>query len=54
MLAVLASVALVVGGLSFANAVATNDNAALQDTKTPVVEIQAIETADSASNRTGR
>lgn len=53
MLAVLASVALVVGGFSFANAVATSDNTALKDSQSPVVEVQAIETADPTSNRAG-
>ncbi len=54
MLAVLASVALVVGGLTFANAVSTPNDAALKGSKEPVVQVQSIESSDVRSESTAR
>jgi hypothetical protein len=48
MLAILAAVALVVGGVSAATVVAS-DHAAAQDSKHPVVQVQAVQPTDSKS-----
>ncbi len=45
MLGVLAAIALVVGGVQTAVVLSNGDSAAEQD-RTPVVEVQAVQTAD--------
>jgi hypothetical protein len=49
MLAVLAAVALVVGGISTATVVASDD-AAVQGSKAPVVEVQTIQPNETKSD----
>ncbi|MGA7982806.1 MAG: hypothetical protein WCA32_21615 [Chromatiaceae bacterium] len=51
MLAVLAAVALVIGGVSAATVTASDDHAALQGSKEPVVEVQAIQPSDTKSDQ---
>ena len=49
-LGVLASVALLVGGVQTTMVLAENDRLAAEDSKSPVVEIQAIQTDTSRSH----
>jgi hypothetical protein len=48
MLAILAAVALVVGGVSAATVV-TSDHAAVQDSRHPVVQVQSVQPTDTKS-----
>lgn len=49
-LGVLASVALLVGGVQTTIVMAENDRLAAEESKSPVVEVQAIQTDSSTSN----
>jgi hypothetical protein len=50
MLGVIAAIALVVGGVSTAVVVSEGNRAADQD-RTPVVEVQAVQSADAAKTK---
>lgn len=51
-LGVLASVALLVGGVQTTMVLAENDRLAAEDSKSPVVEVQAIQTETGKTNST--
>jgi hypothetical protein len=51
MLGVLAAIALVVGGISTAVVVSDSDGLSAQESRTPVVEVQAVESADVSKTK---